>query len=148
MIKTVIGIDPGEKGGIAIIGSNQVAVYPYSDTNLKNVANTYRNNPTVTAVVEKVHAMPQQGVTSMFSFGRAAGYIDGVLGANNIPITHVPPQIWKKYFGLLKHGKNASIAMAWKLYPDICLRKSPRCKVDSDGMAEALLIAHYGYMTR
>ena len=62
-----LGVDPGKKGGIAVICRPVVEVYPYSDKKLIEVcrqSGEYR-----IATVESVHAMPGQGVTSTFSFG-------------------------------------------------------------------------------
>lgn len=95
------------------------------------------------AYVEKVGAMPGQGVTSMFHFGKSAGYIEGVLKAKNIPFELVSPQKWKKKYEL-HSDKEQSIAKCKELFPDINLLRTPRCKKESDGMAEALLIANYG----
>ena len=94
---TYIGIDPGQKGGIAVLGDTKYTVYPYSDDWMKEIAEMFKNSQ-VFAVVEKVGAMPGQGVTSMFNFGKSFGYILGVLEANKIPYQLVPPQTWKKEF--------------------------------------------------
>ena len=51
-------------------------------------------------VVENVHAMPKQGVSSTFRFGVAVGIIHGVAGALRLPLTLVTPTQWKKFHGL------------------------------------------------
>lgn len=138
---TYIGIDPGQKGGIAVLGDTKYTVYPYSDDWMKEIAEMFKNSQ-VFAVVEKVGAMPGQGVTSMFNFGKSFGYILGVLEANKIPYQLVPPQTWKKEFSLNKE-KGKSVETAKRLFPDASLLPTARCKKESDGMAEALLIALY-----
>lgn len=90
--------------------------------------------------------MPGQGVTSMFHFGKSAGYIEGVLCALRIPFTLVTPQKWKKEFEL-HSDKTESIKVCQKLFEGVNLLPTPRCKKPSDGMAEALLIAEYGRRT-
>jgi crossover junction endodeoxyribonuclease RuvC len=92
--------------------------------------------------LEKVGAMPGQGVTSMFNFGVSYGYIKGVLEANRIPYQEIPPQRWKKEFGL-NSDKAASVEVCRKLFPDVNLLATPRCRKPHDGMAEALLLAEY-----
>lgn len=87
--------------------------------------------------------MPGQGVTSMFHFGKSAGFIEGVLSALKIPFELVIPQKWKKTFDL-HADKTESINVCQKLFPSANLLPTPRCKKPSDGMAEALLIAEYG----
>ena len=87
--------------------------------------------------------MPGQGVTSMFHFGKSAGYIEGVLKALGISFELIPPQRWKKRFGL-HSDKQESIDLCIQMFPDADLLPTPRCRKPSDGMAEALLIAAYG----
>lgn len=142
---TYIGIDPGKKGGIAIIAGGNNEVYPYTDDTLKLVAaNASKTN--ALCFVEKVSAMPKQGVTSMFNFGKSYGYILGVLEANGIPYQTVSPQRWKRHFGL-DNDKRKSIVTAKRLFPALSLLPTERCRVESDGMAEALLIALYAQRT-
>ncbi len=94
-------------------------------------------------VLEKVHSMPQQGVKSTFNFGTSFGYIKGVLEAFGIPYQEVPPQAWKKEFNLIGTDKKASIACAKRLFPNVNLLPTERSRVESDGMAESLLMAEY-----
>ena len=95
------------------------------------------------AVVEKVGAMPGQGVVSMFNFGKSAGFIEGVLAAFGIEILLVPPQKWKKAYDL-GSDKQKSIEKCQEMHPELSLLPTSRCKKPSDGMAEAVLIAEYG----
>lgn len=138
------GIDPGMTGGIALIcPDNSVQVRPYTSTNLIDICKCLVDTAySVLIAVEKVHAMPKQGVSSTFNFGMGFGRILGILEALQIPHELVTPQTWKKYVGVT-HDKKTSIRKAQYLYPDVCLLPTSRCRVPSDGMAEALLIAHY-----
>ena len=138
-----VGIDPGLTGGIAIINEQQIEVYPYTPEKLINICKNFVNsNSSVLVAVEKVHAMPKQGVSSTFNFGMGFGRILGILEALNISYELVTPQSWKRYIGVT-HNKQTSIKKAQFLYPDVSLLPTPRCRVPNDGMAEALLIAHY-----
>jgi len=139
---TFIGIDPGSKGGVSVITDKEVYSYIYSDENLKTTLTEYKDDK-VFCVVEKVGAMPGQGVTSMFNFGKAFGYILGMLEANNIPYQLVTPQTWKKEFMLIHKDKNESIKVCKRLFPNVNLLPTSRCKKESDGMAESLLISEY-----
>lgn len=144
-----MGIDSGKLGGIAVLRpSESPRVYPYSDATLVEIANAYRNAPDTVAIVEQVHAMPQQGVCSMFHFGQSVGFIHGVFKGCGIPIETVAPQIWKTHHCLIKKPKASSIELAHGLYPNTPLRSTPRSRTDSDGMAEALLIATWYRDTR
>lgn len=138
-----IGIDIGKNGGIAIICDGErltATAVPYSDQQLLDICRILKNS---VVTVEKVGAMPKQGVKSMFNFGREFGYVLGVLDAFNMQYEVVPPQRWKKHFNVTA-DKQTSIQKAHELYPKVNLRRTDRCRTDHDGMAEALLIAEYG----
>ena len=138
-----IGIDPGKNGGIAIIpDDNEIEVYPFSEENLLDEIHYFSKGYACKCVLEKVNAMPHQGVVSMFNFGQNYGFIQGVLKAYNIPFELVPPQKWKKEFSVTS-DKNTSIEVAKRLFPQVNLKATERCKKDHDGMAEALLMAEY-----
>ncbi len=92
--------------------------------------------------LERVGAMPGQGVTSMFNFGENFGFIQGVLEANGIPYELVTPQKWKREFGVTG-DKNSAVSVCQRLFPDVSLLKTERSKKPDDGMAEALLMAEY-----
>lgn len=146
MNKIFIGIDPGKSGGIAVIKGEQVRTMPYSDEML--MKEMYFEKLCIDlrgggiCCLEKVGAMPGQGVTSMFNFGVSYGYIKGVLEAIGIPYQEIPPQRWKKEFGL-NSSKAASVDVCRKLFPDVNLLATDRCRKPHDGMAEALLLAEY-----
>ena len=144
-----VGIDPGAKGGYAIIAESDtgkaVFAYPWDDAffAMEMCAIMQRKSEGITAAVEKVGARPGQGVTSMFNFGKNAGYIEGVLSALGIPYQLIPPATWKKEFSLIGKDKQASIITCRKLFPDVDLKRSERCRTDADGIAESLLISEY-----
>lgn len=142
----VIGVDPGKTGGIAVLSGIDVEALPYSDDNLVTTAMAFQDDAVkgkAVAVVESVHAMPHQGVSSCFTFGKSFGYILGVFDSFKIPVVLVPPQKWKRYFEL-SSSKQESIDLCKKKHGNINLRRTEKCKVDSDGMAESVLIADWG----
>lgn len=100
-----------------------------------------RKEPTV-CCLEHVSAMPGQGVTSMFNFGLNFGWIQGLLAAFGIPYQLVRPQRWKKEFSIT-NDKNSSIAVCKRLFPDVPLYRTDRCRKEDDNMAEALLLCEY-----
>ena len=142
-----IGIDPGKSGGIACIDTETKIVYtiPYNDKALIDLCRNEGyggNTEHIMCCLEKVGAMPGQGVVSMFSFGQSVGYIKGVLESFRIPYQEITPQKWKREFGLTS-DKAKSSEVCRKLFPDVSLLATPRCKKPHDGMAEALLMAEY-----
>jgi crossover junction endodeoxyribonuclease RuvC len=144
-----IGVDPGAKGGYAVISKSEtgqaVFAYPWDDSffAMEMASLMQFKEHGIVAAVEKVGAMPGQGVTSMFNFGKNAGYIEGVLSALGIPYQLVPPAKWKKEFSLIGKDKQASIITCRKLFPELDLKRTERCRTDSDGLAESTLLACY-----
>ena len=95
------------------------------------------------AIIEKVSAMPGQGVTSMFRFGYAAGFCLGVVTGLGIRTEMVTPRAWKKEMKVGKE-KDQARQIITDLYPfnvDDFKRKK-----DVD-RAEAALLAVYGLRT-
>lgn len=96
--------------------------------------------------VENVHAMPDQGVTSMFNMGVGFGILQTIPICLGIPLNFVSPVTWKKKImeGQGKR-KDAAVYRAQQLFPNAEL-VTPRGR-KLDGRAEALLIAHYGNLS-
>ena len=141
-MKVAIGCDPGKSGALAILYESGVAwAVPFDEAEYIKAIETVKDFQCI-ACVEKVGAMPGQGVTSMFSFGKNAGFIEGVLQSFGIPYQLVPPQTWKKEFQL-NSSKQKSIDVCKKLFPNVNLFRTPKCRTESDGLAEAVLMAEY-----
>lgn len=150
----IMGVDPGASGALVILDTDDrsIVVIDMPTTKVKRGPRTVNQVDAValshalqpyagacTAAVEKVHSMPGQGVASTFSFGRAAGVLEGVLAALDIPFSLIPPQTWTKAMRLFG-GKDGSRARAQELFPDqahLFARKK------DDGRADAALIACY-----
>jgi Holliday junction resolvasome RuvABC endonuclease subunit len=88
-------------------------------------------------VIESVHSMPGQGVSSSFKFGIAFGMAIAIMERINCPWMLVTPQKWKKEMGLTA-DKNESLEMARKLWPN-----APLARKMDNGRAEALLMAEW-----
>lgn len=145
----VMSIDPGLSGAIAVFeGGALLCVIdtPTHELSRNNktkrqisavaLAAIFREYKPAHVIVEKVSAMPGQGVTSMFSFGRSFGLIEGILAAFEIPATYVMPSVWTKGIGR-GLGKDASRARACELYPQ---HQKSFARVKDDGRADAVLI--------
>jgi crossover junction endodeoxyribonuclease RuvC len=144
----LVAIDPGLSGAIAIRVGSTVTVQPLPLAgkllDLAELANIIRQAQPTLAIVEKVHAMPGQGVVSMFTFGHGYGAIQGILSTLGVPYELVTPQAWK---GVILAGttkdKNASIAYCRRAFPSVSLVPS-RCRKPHDGMADALCLLEFG----
>ena len=91
------------------------------------------------AVIEKVSAMPKQGVTSMFRFGMSWGLVRGICSGLRVPYTLVRPQTWKKEMMPDMKEKGQSIDKVRELMPYLQLP----LKKDHN-KADALLLAVFG----
>lgn len=141
-MKTYIGIDPGKSGALALLTEDgQCTVVPFQESAYTAILKA-ASGPSSVCCLEKVSAMPGQGVVSMFNFGHNLGYIEGLLQAFDIPYQLVPPQTWKKEF-CVTSDKNTSIEVCRKLFPHVCLLPTAKSRKPSDGMAEAMLMAEY-----
>jgi crossover junction endodeoxyribonuclease RuvC len=139
-----IGIDPGKKGAYAWYTDGVMRVRQWDDNYFTQDMHLLATmDDRLVACVEKVGAMPGQGVTSMFSFGQSFGFILGVLTAFGIPYQLVPPRKWKAEYGLLNTQKQASVDVAKRLFPEVSLLPTERCRKESDGMSDAVLMAEY-----
>ncbi len=149
MTTFTVGVDPGISGAIALLEDGHlVDVYDMpvvaghvSAHGVNNLESWDTMRATV--VIEDVHAMPKQGVTSSFNFGRSKGVIEGVFAACCLPIVYVTPTKWKRALGLTS-DKETSRRRAIEQWPDkahLFTRKK------DDGRAEAALIAWW-YITK
>lgn len=140
-----IGIDPGGKGGWTIIHEDgKVESHIWNDTLfIQDMRSVQASGKESCCALEKVGAMPKQGVSSTFKFGEEYGLIQGVLKSLNIPYQTISPQTWKKEFSLINQDKARSIETAQRLFPEVNFLPTERSKKPSDGMCESALLACY-----
>jgi crossover junction endodeoxyribonuclease RuvC len=153
--KYIIGIDPGTSGAYSVLDQKTLDLIEWGEIPTGIIgektkiidANALREilepfSERSVAVVEKVSAMPGQGVVSMFSFGRSLGTIEGILAGLKIPVLYITPQKWKKEQGLISKNKDASRILVNQMYP-----KTPfRLKKDN-GITDAILIARTFFLS-
>lgn len=148
-----IGIDPGCSGALVVMDGEGRHVAHLLMPTIKVGAKSRVNGAAVGAFLlehvtadshaylEQVGAMPGQGVSSMFTFGHAAGVVEGLLQGLGIPYTLVAPQAWKKRAGLIGKDKDAARSRAIQLYPELRVLD---LKGKGQAVADALLIARFG----
>ena len=157
----IIGIDPGISGSICFFQDGKIldviemptmtegkknkkqvnGAQVYNEI-LKKIDKIEKHN--VRVIIEKVSAMPGQGVTSMFNFGQSFGILKGICSAMQLPLYYVRPAKWKKYFGLINSEKDASRTRAIEMFPNFSSQLSK--KKDSN-KADAILIASFYHET-
>jgi len=149
-----LGVDPGASGAIVLLEDGKPIEWEMMPTMkigtttrvnavaLAAIIRSYmKQDEPLIAFVEQVHAMPKQGVSSMFSFGHSCGVIAGVLGAFEIPVTYVTPQMWKMRAHLTNKDKDAARSLAIQMWPH--WRELDK-KGQGQALADAALIARYG----
>lgn len=122
------GIDAGKGGSITFLTYENDELINSSSYNMPETIHELfsivREERPNMALLEEVHAMPQQGVVSMFTFGRNFGICESVLAGNMIPYILKSPQYWQKLLSI-KNQKGSSyperkallLAKAMALFP-------------------------------
>jgi crossover junction endodeoxyribonuclease RuvC len=161
-MKTRLGIDPGLEGAVASIDTEgRVRVVDTPIVTIKDGKSKKRRydipamvgaltgsiaGPWSEAyvVLEKVHAMPKQGVASSFNFGAGFGIWLGILAALRLRHELVDPRRWTKILlADMPKGDEAAVLRAGQLYPDAASElRTDRGRLLL-GRADAILLAHY-----
>ena len=124
MDKIYIGIDPGKAGGICFLMDDEIKTFkcPATTHDMAEELILAKDIRKCTAVVEKVHSFPGQGVASTFNFGYNYGVWLGILSALHIPYQLCLPRKWMKFYGSMpkekKDRKNHLKQLAQQMYPD------------------------------
>ena len=98
-----------------------------------------------TVVIERVNAMPGQGVTSMFHFGESVGILQGIAAVSGWRIEWVTPQAWKRHHGLIGKDKDVARTVAQERWPHLATFYFGRKK--DVGRADAALLGAF-YLDR
>lgn len=163
----VLGFDPGIKGAIALFDTDDIAsivVHRFPSvvtatssgkkrrrldidrcwSMLAGVSSIYEPKLAVFEDVNGFAGNQNSTGASGFVFGRAAGVIEGMVAALQIPRHYVSASVWKKHYKL--HGKGAELKTASRIAATQCFPQSSSAfsLVQDDGPAEAALLARYG----
>lgn len=146
--KVIAGVDPGEKGGIAVLDGDTLYTFkmPIGYPDIYEVLKGLQEEFGITkCVIERVGlGLPGQSSKATATFARHNGHLEMALYALGIQTEEVTPQKWQKFYsnsigtakGLTKtEWKNKLKGLAQRLYP--------REKVTLN-TADAILLAHYG----
>ena len=147
-MKYVIGIDPGDKGGIAVLDNAHkvIEVIKMPDTPLDILEFLRKYNPEeTTAYLENVgHGIPGQSSSATANFARHNGHLEMALMALGFTTEKVTPQKWQKMYQLGKSSdyekaewKRRLKAKAQELFPTLGKKLNLLT-------CDALLIALYG----
>jgi crossover junction endodeoxyribonuclease RuvC len=152
----ILGIDPGIHGGLALVSieANGAAPQLVDAIDIPTVGTAAKERVDVIALrawvisnrpnhclIERAQAMPKQGASSGFKYGRAVGALEAVVAGCEVPFTIIEPTAWKKFHALRGGDKETSRQRALQLFPSahaLLARKRDH------GRAEAALIALLG----
>jgi hypothetical protein len=154
-MKTIVAIDPGVSGGIAVSAFGKVACFPMLVTEGDRVdfiksmkAATSQEGGELVCVLEQVSGYAGKGQpgSAMFVFGENFGFFKGVIQALEIRLVLVRPQEWQKGLGLGTASACAS-KMEWKnKLKAEAQRRFPHLAVTLK-TADAVLILDYAMRT-
>ena len=146
--QATVGIDPGEKGGIAVIDDYSIRIYNMPDTYpeiyelLKRITHGYW---AIHVFLERVgFGIPGQSSSATAKFARHNGHIEMALYALSLPTVEVTPQKWQKYYSNQVGTSKGLSKTEWKgRLKGVAQRLYPSEKITLN-TADAVLIAHYG----
>ncbi|MEW6482865.1 MAG: hypothetical protein AB1397_07745 [bacterium] len=167
-----IGIDPGITGAIAI-NDDKIEVHPMPTIAISKTKRDYNIHkivkifidikkdlliyplstfstfipPKIFVVIEEGGVMPKEGRVSSYKTGRGLGIIEGIVSALQLPFVKVKPCTWKRE--MLKDcagddPKGKAILQAERLFPEVSLYRTDKCKKPDHNYADALLLMEYG----
>jgi len=162
MASTVIGIDPGVTGAIAVIKDGKLVglidmptiqgVDGKRHINATAVFNYLKQHTALCAIakIERVNAMPnaapgkdgkraKMGSQSAFNFGEGYGAVKAAVHIAGFSLQETTPIVWKRKAGLIGTPKDQSRLLAKRLHPNAELHLKKH-----HGRADAICIAMYG----
>jgi len=157
MSKFFVGVDPGATGAIAMMDEMGFIAgvwdYPGDPHALRTLLVHIQGDciyPDTTipkielAVIEKVSAMPKQGVVSMFKFGQNYGIWQMAIASMGWPYELITPQRWRQVLDSSvpqKPSKDDLMIYARRRWPRFADEYLTRKK--DHGRCEAVLIADF-----
>lgn len=149
-----VGIDPGKKGGFALVDEhNNIEAVELPEILLLDKLLKKHKTIINHLYLEKAMHIPRegtkkQGAQSRFNYGESYGMIRGILIANEIPHSLVHPLTWQA--AMFKHFKKSQMSSKEKALAaanlvfkknDSFWLKSSRSKKPHDGMVDAACLA-------
>jgi Holliday junction resolvasome RuvABC endonuclease subunit len=152
MTTKILGVDGGIHGGLAIVLlENGAAPQLLEAVDIPVIGTAAKERVDVAAVrdfiakhmpqhalIERAQAMPKQGASSGFKYGRAVGALEAVIACCQIPMTIIEPSAWKKFHQLRGSDKETSRQRALQLFPAAHVMLARK---KDHGRSEAALIA-------
>lgn len=152
---TVIGIDPGWIPTMVVLQYRGDEIKVYDPEHLRTfntrekhglpsparIRQVFEYFDPQLVVIEKVWVRPKQGVSSSAKLIYGAALTEGIALGLNLNVLAVYPITWKKYFGLVRSEKSASIKYAQTWDPD---KSAWFVRQKDHNRADAFLLGHFG----
>jgi len=139
----VMGIDPGSKGGIAILNAGTIIftcampLIAKTDIDVCAIISAIKTYKAEFIVIEHSQAFPKMGKSQTFKFGENFGAVKAAADLSGVPFTLVKPREWQKkaHIGTPPKlpPKDRSLLVFRRLYPQETTKH--------DGIIDAVLIA-------
>jgi hypothetical protein len=147
--KSILGVDCGKTGAIAIIGYGgpKVVDLPYigDEVDVRGLGVQciewgVLSGSLIAIEYQVAFSAPgrKMGATSAFNLGEGFGMLKAFAYFYGLRVVLPRPAAWKKHFGLIGKDKDASRLLASQLFPGVDLHL-----VKHHGRAEALLLAEW-----
>lgn len=147
-MRYIIGLDPGEKGGIAVLDKEgdvvEVSKMPITMLDILSFLRNYPSDECVAYLENVGHGMPGQSSAATARFARHNGHLEMALLAVGIKTNMVTPPKWEKSYQLGKSSdysktewKNRLKSKAQQLFPNLGKKLTL-------ATCDAILLAEYG----
>jgi len=145
----VCGIDPGSKGAMCVLDSNDSAYLALLDLDKTTTyeATKWLHHQQVDSIyIEDVHSLFGMSAKSNFTFGKNLGLVTAmaeITSKGSLP-NLVTPKVWQKFVGVTVKGK-----LIKKQVAEIVSRLYPSANITGkkggllDGRSDSILITYY-----
>jgi crossover junction endodeoxyribonuclease RuvC len=153
----ILGCDPGIHGAFALIEIDEFNLHVVDTIDTPTIGAKAKERINVHAVqewilqhgpqfafIERGQAMPAQGASSGYKYGRSVGAIEATIALCNVPLEIVEPSMWKRALRLPGRDKEQARQKALAIFPQAA---SLLARKKDHQRAEAMLIALYGART-
>jgi hypothetical protein len=143
MSETIIGIDPGQEGSMAVLSGKTLQIARLDEGGIIGFLHNCKPGKAFIEFIDSRKRWGKSGIAQMRSISENFGYWRGVLDGVGIKYELVESSVFESVCGckLAKYEyaaqKEANFQAAKRLYPNFKI-----CKYAAD----AVLIAHYGSM--
>ena len=138
----ILGIDPGTKGGLAVLNSagQPLLIGKFDGLSIHETVNLVKDAAALSwsgvCYLEKVGYIKGDGGKGSFTFGKVYGVLYATALSAGLEVKDVYPLAWQSFMQCATGGnKNVSKQRAVSLWPHVAV---------THHIADALLIAEYG----